>query len=88
MKKFLLASVAALIITTPVMAEEKADPPKKTETARIEPEKKGVTITFTEDELNVVTNMIDQALRACGIKCAGNAAYLVKKIQDAKAANK
>lgn len=63
------------ILATPAMADEPKAPP----------EPKGVTVTFTDQEVTVLTSLMDQAVRTCGLKCAGNAAFILQKFQTAKA---
>lgn len=42
-----------------------------------------ISVSFTQNEAQVLIGLLDTAVKACGISCAGNAAFLGGKIQDA-----
>jgi hypothetical protein len=47
-----------------------------------------MVIDFNEQELNVLISIIDQFIRAHGLRGAGDAVYMAKKIEDAVAATR
>jgi hypothetical protein len=76
MQKLLIA-LALVAMVTGVEAQTAASPPTKD---------KDITITLTEQEANVLEQMLDQAVKSIGLRAAEAGAVLNRKLQVAKAA--
>lgn len=71
MRRLLLALPAVIL---PSLALAQTAPP---------PAPAPITVTFTSQEAQVLLNLLDTAVKSCGIQCAGNAAVLAGKLQAA-----
>lgn len=69
MKKLVLALALA-----PTLAFAQTPPP---------PPPTMIDVSFTKDEATVLLQMLDAAVKSCGLPCASNAAVLANKVQAA-----
>ncbi len=88
MNRWFFAGLVLASLSMPAVAEKKAQPappPPPPPAAQPAPKEMQVQvpITFTEDEITALNQLLDVAVGTCKLRCAGNVSFLASKISAA-----